>query len=720
MGVFNKSDNSNSTDQKDGTKDDGSEKASLKSKLSGLIKNIDGLNRTKGTSVLGLTIGGVKYAAGFTPDSAYQPSGKSDNWYGVLLSTHPDYSGNSSYYSFPKSGKVDDLSTEDRFNLSKTFPGPKDIPDPGRWYSTRDYYLMFNDTTTDYFKHGVQVLDFKTPIRSGKNTRESWDGSESGTPQRLANFTYTPYENNDPVYFGFEIIIDAISSPLLNGSVEDFINQFSSISEVAVRKYVIHDFKQQFVKLFKTMGTVRSTDQGQLTTSIPTNNGSNTQGQTNVFQFGKNAYLSYYLKKIAGLENLIESNQPTKKKYLTDYRNDVLKLTFTEDVSGTMATLASLYKLLYWSKPNGKNIVPENLLRFNCSIIISEMRNLNRVRKAIDTGNLEVIKDNVSRHVYSLKECQFYFDQPVHDNEIDVSQQPKEYDQFTVTVDYKYVTHKFERWVPDAKRFGTYAGYNNGSVWKVGNKGSRQGMSASNVMVSVPKFFTNTTSLKQQNGIDNPLVLKNYIYTTSDTEIIQDRIDSNKTVDGTDTKVNSPEEDGESKTGGGTRSKESPSRFDNFKKNSKNAAKQLGKRAESNIESFVKTSKVAGIKLAKSLLSASKNELQGQINVRLRLLNDTLDKIRNANGIGRMRAPTNIYTSHPSHPGIDAEDKLGTLPKYLGGQTTAPSIPGVASPTFFYDVQNSVRDFAGDAIGALLGQKVGNLFRGGNNTGLFG
>ncbi len=62
--------------------------------------------------------------------------------------------------------------------------------------------------------------------------------------------------------------------------------------------------------------------------------------------------MSYYLKKVSGLEFLSESNTSSKKKNITDYRNDVLKLTFTEDVSLTMGTLANLYKLLYWSKPN--------------------------------------------------------------------------------------------------------------------------------------------------------------------------------------------------------------------------------------------------------------------------------------------------------------------------------------------------------------------------------
>ena len=87
-------------------------------------------------------------------------------------------------------------------------------------YSARDYYLRFNDQGTDYFRHGLHI-DGYTNLKSGKDTRQSWDGS--GDSFRLASFKNTPYENNDPVMYGFEIVIDAFSSPLLNGAVEDFI-----------------------------------------------------------------------------------------------------------------------------------------------------------------------------------------------------------------------------------------------------------------------------------------------------------------------------------------------------------------------------------------------------------------------------------------------------------------------------------------------------------------
>jgi hypothetical protein len=643
---------------------------SAKGTIAGLFSSISGLNKTNGASPMSL-IGrnGQRESPGFTPNEAYVSSlgNKSkaagysnDTWFGVLLTNHPDYSGNDD-------SKFKSLSTNERFEQSKVYPNFKDdLPDPYQYYSTRDYYNLFNDSSTDYFKHGLYEY---TPLKSGKNDREVWDGKEE-SPLRLAQFRSTPYENEDPVLFGFEIIIDAVSSPLLNGSVEDFINQFKSVSEVGSRKYVIADFKEQFSKLFKTKGKIfREQDVDQTKTSIKNEKLSDDK-QTNIYQSSKRAYLSHYLKKIAGLEMLIESNTPSKKKYLTNYREDILRLTFNEDVSLSIGTLAHLYKLLYWSKPNGKNIVPENVLRFNCDIIISEVRNLNRVRKAIDTGNLEVIKDNVSRHIYSLKECQFYFDQPAHDGEIDLSQPTKDFDQFVVTMDYKYVTSKFERWIPDNYGFGKYAGYNNGAIWKVGNiggRGTQSGVSAGKLNDnSVPKFFTENTNTLKYNGVKTPIVLETYSG-TAPVEAIKNNNSGTSTGQNPSDDGEGPGETSNTASKSGNRSPKNKTDFENFKDNAKKASK----------------------KLAKNLEKAAVRELKLQVNERLRLLNNTLDKLRNNAGIGRMREPTNVYREYKNALGI--------------------------SSGFFFDVKNSLRDFAGDSVGGVLG----GVLRGGNNTTLF-
>ena len=638
-----------------------------KGTVAGVSNSIVGINKTSGISPISL-IGrsGKRESPGFTPNESYvsvlgnkgtNAGHSNDTWFGVLLTNHPDYSGS-------VDSSVKPLSTNERFEQSKAYPNFKDeTKDPYQYYSTRDYYQLFNDSSTDYFKHGLYEY---TPIKSGKNDREAFDGKEE-SPLRLSQFKTTSYENNDPVLFGFEIVIDAISSPLLNGSVEDFINQFSSISEVGARKYVIADFKEQFSKLFKTRGKIfRESDSDQLKISIK-NDKLNDNKQTNIFQADQRAYLSYYLKKVSGLELLIEQNSPSKKKYITDYRNDVVKLTFTEDVSLTMGTLAHLYKLLYWSKPNAKNIVPENLLRFNCDIIVSEVRNLNRVRKALDTGQLEVVKDNVSRHIYSLKECQLYFDQPAHENEIDLSQPTKDFEQFVVTMDYKFVTSKFERWVPNVSRFGMYAGYNNGAMWKIGNPGARGTQSTTGAGTvqdnSLPKFFTANINTLSQNGVKAPIVLE--AYGSGDT------INDGKSEGTT----------GPNPSDGGS----GPNETSNTADKSANRTSP----EKSDFQNFIDNSKKAGSKLAKNLKKAAVTELRGQVNTRLRLLNNTLDKLRNDAGIGRMREPTNVYKKYENGLGI--------------------------SSGFFFDVHNSLRDFAGDSVGG----KLGGILRGGNNTTLF-
>jgi hypothetical protein len=642
----------------------GSKGSSAKTTIAGLFNSIAGINKTDGITPISLIgRGGNREKPGFTPNESYNTLGK--DWFGDLLESHPDYSG--------KKKSIKDLSTEDRFNLSKDFPKTEGEP-----YSTRDWHLIFNDTSMDYFKHGLQVIDGKnSQLRSEKNARETWDGYEEGVPSRLAQVLGdtdgtkgTPYENTDPVMFGFEIIVDLVNSPLLNGSVEDFIASFPYVNEIATRRKVMADFRQQFIKIFKTKGTFR-VGPDKPTASIKTSNYANTDSGSKMFSSGKPAYMSYYLKKITGLEKLIEANLPDKNKSLVEYRKDLLKLTFTEDVSLDMGTLAYLYKLLYWSKPNGKNIVPENLLRFNCDIVISEMRHFNRVRKGITNGDLEVIKDNLSRYVYTLNECQFWFDQPAHETEVDLSN-PKTFDDFVVTLDYKYATTKFERWTPDGAGFGKYVSYNNAAMWKVGNPGARTviGASASNEAysdekdIAVPRFYTNSGgNTLRQNGVGSAIVMDSYNPSFTVNESVEKPLGSSASSKKSGDETQEGDAMDEKKA---LRKKKRKEGFDAFKDRSTKAGKQLGN----------------------SLKSTLQREVRSQVNTRLRLLNNTLDKIRNEAGLGRMREPTNVYKN------------------YLGDNPL-----GISSATFF-DVQNSLRDFAGNALGG----KIGGLIKGGNNS----
>jgi hypothetical protein len=506
-------------------------------------------------------------------------------------------------------------NTKDKFEKSDTLPKPEsslaDFP-----YSTRDHYLIFNDNSQDYFRHGLHVIDRKTPIENPENGESTL---------RRGDFTGTPFEQNDPVIFGFDIIIDDVSSPLLNGSISDFIRNYQGINEIGSKAQVYEDFKQQFIKIFKTKTNTVSIDDLQASMSKMREGGlPELDGFDNLYQSGKRAYLNYYLKKVSGLGNLIEANTSSAKKYLTEYNKDVITLNFSEDLTLTMGTLAHLYKLLYWSKPNGKGLIPENLLRFNCDIVVSEVRNYKRVIKAVDTNDIKVIKDNVSRYIYSLRECQFYFNTMPHNPDIDLGQIAAFGEgAYAVQFDYKFSTVKLERFVPkgDGSGTGQYVGYNNGAIWKIGNKGSRDSRNTgSGRERSTPEFYTTGTNTLNQEGVEKPFTIG---------------IPDNNLFE---------------------RNQEDFDNLGNFKQASENVAKRLKNRLED------------------TAIKSLQREAQFFVNSRVAILNDTLNKIANSAGLSGIRPPRNVYDKGGVLGGMSTPggrvfyDVRGDLFNFLGGE----------------------------------------------------
>lgn len=667
-------------------------------KVDGVQVNTNGGNTwTPVVRLTPLTVDGadflsIRYEPGFLPPSYLSKQivdkklgkGKKNEyswnegnaWIGHLLNSHLE----SDYYNdFLTSFKS--IDTKERLEESTR---DKTV---GEAFSARDYYLRFNDQGTDYFRHGLHI-DGYTNLKSGKDTRQSWDGS--GDSFRLASFKNTPYENNDPVVYGFEIVIDAFSSPLLNGSVEDFIAQFSYVSEIAARGIVIDDFKRQFAKLFRTKGSINKpiTYAGENVLINKQRDGqimaSNTDGdlatyagtdtKTNLYRPGKKAYMSYYLQKIDGLSKLVESNTSDAKKYLVDYGKDVIKLTFTEDVSATMGTLAHLYKLLYWSKPNGKGMIPENLLRFNCDIIVSECRNFNRVRKATKTGDLEVIKDNVSRYIYSLRECQFYFNSMPHEDTIDLAN-IKTTDTYEITFDYKYSSTKLEKWVPDAEKFGQYVGYNNGALWKIGNKGMREVTGSGKFVTidtSVPRFYTIGTNTARGNGVTKAIIMDSFKVNKDDIDGLEAAIPAGASSDQTPTTVPAPPQKvgdsvGEDEEAKGAKSEERK------------------KKTKETLDKFKENAKKAAVNLAKGAAKFVFNEVNNQINIRAKLLEDTINKARNLLGMGGMK----------------------NEPKRVYPRPYTPHSFGI-----FFDVRNDLFNFVGDEVAGIMGGAMQSLLPG--------
>ena len=604
--------------------------------------------------------------------------------------------------------KLNFLDTEERFNISKDLP-KSDKQLKTSPYSIRDIYSIFNDKKTDYFKHGLQSIYSLNPIVPS----DYWETSQNGSVG-MDTYKGTPFENQDPVMFGFDIIIDNVSSPLLNGAVSGFIQNYKSVNEIYSKRTVYEDFRNQFIKFFRTRASlkpeidtnnVRLTSLGDLSPNL--------DGPSKIYNPGKNAYLGFYLNGIKGLDKLIEINTPTTKKYITEYGKDFITLDFTEDVSLSIGTLAHLYKLLYWSKPQGKGLVPENLLRFNCEIVISECRNFNRVRKAAQTGNLEIIKDNVSRYVYSLRECQFYFDKMPHDDTIDMSN-IKTYDRYQVSFDYKYSSVRLEKFTPTGGGFGVYQGYNSGAMWKIGNPGSRdQRKNPDDISKdsSIPKFYTIGQNPFLENGIINSTTKKPEPF------IIQ-KIGNEKNLS---VNEKTPENSSESVSDPTKGTSEEPGKpasvLEDQKKSSKENRKKALEKAKNSIidagknlkDKFTDPNVIKGFlkNFANVAVAAAKQSIDRQFTdakaIRQQLLMETLNKIKNSTGLG---SEGNIYLN-------DGDRSRNAFPKHMPKNplynpprniyTDDPIGSGFGISRVFYDVRGSLLNFLGDGFGGLFG-----------------
>lgn len=320
---------------------------------------------------------------------------------------------------------------------NKTNPEHKNLA------NIEDFYFNVEAHTADdersVLGHVYDRIDkTSTPISTGINNSKDKDQSYRDTitkifkDKKTEHFKYginiDDMHNEDPTILGFDLMIDVNNSPLFT-ELPDFFNAFAGISEIANRKEVYIDFIKELTKYFET--------------TVP--------GSTGEFS----AFKSHYIQGISGLDLLVDSVsggsfEEAGKKQFTDYGKDLLKFKLYEDVTLSTSHLAFLYKTLSWSRINGRLMIPENLLRFDMYVQISEIRNFNTVRKSL-VGNsgaelLSIAQSNVSRYVYKLYDCQFFFDKLPHSDGVDINQN-KLTDTFDISIKYKFSTVQFERFM---------------------------------------------------------------------------------------------------------------------------------------------------------------------------------------------------------------------------------------------------------------------------------
>jgi hypothetical protein len=280
--------------------------------------------------------------------------------------------------------------------------------------------------------------------------------------RRLTNINFAQYQttlnNQDPVVFGYQLAIVSQTSPLFNGAIPDFLYKYSKMTDLKTRLITYYQFFYSFFSLFE-LEIVR--DELRKTTRVDYNNNftdmdnwyskiinNNIYTKTDLSDFtnsrtGNNFNKTpYYLKKITGLDKLIEKNGFDGKDNFINYGTDMITLTLNEDTNLSSGALIMLYKTLSWSRRSGKKMIPDNLLRFDLEITVSETRHYNRV-----IGD-KVIADIPNKYTYFLYECQFVFDKMSHGDSIDMSAIKPLDEGVNISFTYKYSNVKMSTYNP--------------------------------------------------------------------------------------------------------------------------------------------------------------------------------------------------------------------------------------------------------------------------------
>lgn len=453
--------------------------------------------------------------------------------------------------------------------------------------------------------YAEKLSDFKTPytqqgvigdVNTGKFTEGALNSSRKELNEKQLKYFHEfsrynfkhgievrPGENGDedPVIFGFDIIINTQTSPLFSTSYENKITDFfafgntQQIKEIQSREAIYNDFVEHFSKFFSR------TDSS--------------------FKNIK----SFYLKSIEGMSELV--NKATaihhEKKQFVQYgkESENIKLTMYEDNYLNAGYLAMLYNTMAYSKINGKQIIPENLLRFDMSIVVSEIRKFNKVLHALEEGGdniMNVVNDNISRYKYNLYDCQFNFDNMSHPDTLK-NDNTTNTDEYTFNIYYKFVTLEMEKF-----------------NLQIGKEDIRNYLNNGNVDIQS----------KLNGDVSSAPGLTDIPYRTNSFDYI--RLDKTGEVGNNVNTFFNPASPGENSDG---TSQETRSEIDIQKE--QEAANKSGDRNDNQVKGGIASlfNKTKEFALNKAKQSRNK------------MLNDTLQKVRTSTGLRRINSPTNVY-----------------------------------------------------------------------------
>lgn len=517
-----------------------------------------------------------------------------------------------------------------RRNLIFTTPNKKvGIEDDSDILSKKESFDQFNNKSQYDFVHYLdRRIDIDSSL-SGNNVYLAGYVSTGNLGGLSVTNTSDLYltDNEDPTILGYDLVIKWDSSPLFNGAIEDFINKHTNDPEIESRRQIWNLFKDQFFKYFR-MNSPNSLLSSGASSSTPTN--SQKISTSDPLGWKRDDFISdakvHYLKKISGIENLVEkevTNASESTKGFIDYGKDLIKLTIWEDVNINTGYLAHLYKTLSWSRIRGKQIIPENLLRFDIKIQITEIRDFNRVVKKFNSSNeLDVYPDLLNKYTYTLYDCQLMFNELSHGSEIDMTSKSF-IEDFTIAFNYKFSTLSFDKF-----NFALGPSQSiSGQKFSVDNSQDKPSyispQRANNISVNNSSLEPVLSNIKFKGANTN--------YPGSDQYVNVLSVGPTIPEPGTIEAIKKSDD-----------YKEDPITSDSLKvvdANLTNANKPtLDKLKDNQLQKDLQDD------LKNKLKSAVIREVNRQITTQARLLNRTLDNIRNSIGLGRMSYPRNVYT----------------------------------------------------------------------------
>jgi hypothetical protein len=238
----------------------------------------------------------------------------------------------------------------------------------------------------------------------GKSIQKKYD-DDTNTFKRSLNsefgFRRQDFWYEDPFIPSFEIFIDDDSTFFKGSQFENdtdasknsfkyFIQNYSTIDPIDynMRFNLWVEFKNVLFKIFER--------------DLKQNSNRNEHNK------------AYYITKLTGLNNL--------NKKITTYGEDKISITLNEDIAMFAWYLSELYNNIVYNYRNQRFAIPENLLRFNMTIQINDIRNfqipksgnISSDRVPVDRNSIEnkFVENRISpksKIVYTLHDCNFNF-----------------------------------------------------------------------------------------------------------------------------------------------------------------------------------------------------------------------------------------------------------------------------------------------------------------------